>query len=146
MRRIIHQRNSFNNFHKMIGGMEHEEEEARRRREWDEWWERENERRWQQLQRRREHRRERDAKRRGTWEVTEPLTTDEENELRELKNWDLWEEVTDPTTRETDWRLRDPSQQQRHDELAYKDKQHKDTTHFRDTRLPPQEYYNKKKI
>ena len=83
---------------------------------------------------------------RGYWEVTEPLTPDEENELRELKNWDLWEEVTDPTTRETDWRLRDPSLQPRHDELAYKDKQHKDTTNFLETRLPPQEYYNRKKI
>jgi hypothetical protein len=44
MRRIIHQRNSFNHFHIMIGGMEDEawdawyaEEEARRQREWDAW-------------------------------------------------------------------------------------------------------------
>ena len=38
-----------------------------------------------------------------------------------------------------------PSQQPRHDEHAYKDKQHKDTTNFLETRLPPQEYYNRKK-
>ena len=72
------------------------------------------------------------------------MTTDEENELRELKNWDLWEEVTDPTTGETEWRLRDPSLQPRHDELAYKDKEHKGSTNFLETRVPPQEYYNRK--
>ena len=71
----------------MIGGME-DEEWARRQREWDEWWERERERQWLLLQRKQAHRRERDDKRRGYWEVTEPLTPDEENELRELKNWD----------------------------------------------------------
>ena len=30
--------------------------------------------------------------------------------------------------------------------MLYKDKQHKDTTHFRETRLPPQEYYDAKNI
>ena len=129
----------------MIGGMEDEEEWARRRREWDEWWEREREREWLLLRRKRDYRHERNAIRRGTWEVTEPLTTDEENELRVLKNWDLWEEVTDPTTRETDWRLRDQSLQPRHDELADKDKEHKGSTNFLETRVPPQEYYNRKK-
>ena len=141
MRRIIHQRNSFNNFHKMIGGME-DEEWARRQRERDEWWEREREREW----RKREHSRETDDKRRGHWEVTKPLTPDEENELRELKNWDLWEEVTDPSTGEQVWRLRDPIHQQRHDELEYKDSQHKGTTNYRETRLPPQEYYDARNI
>ena len=57
--------------------------------------------------RKQKDRRERDDKRRGYWEVTEPLTPDEENELRELKNWDLWEEVTDPTTGKKDYRLMD---------------------------------------
>ena len=118
--------------------METDDEWARWRRERDEEWEREQERERARERRKREHRQERDAMKRGTWEVTEPLTTDEENELRELKNWDLWEEVTDPTTGKTDWRLRDPSQQPRHDELEYKDKQHKDTTNYLETRLPPQ--------
>ena len=143
MRRIIHQRNSFNNFHNMIGGME-DEEWARWRRERDEEWEREQERERARERRKREHRQERDAMKRGTWEVTEPLTTDEENELRELKNWDLWWEVGDPITMETNWRLKDPSQQPRYDELEYKDKQHKDSTHFLETRVPPQEYYKRK--
>ncbi|MFM7987863.1 MAG: hypothetical protein ACKPKO_51980, partial [Candidatus Fonsibacter sp.] len=67
MRRIIHQRNSFNNCNRMIGGME-DEERARRQREWAEWresqlreWERE-----QLLQRKRQYRRERDDIKRGT--------------------------------------------------------------------------------
>ena len=42
MRRIIHQRNSFNNYHIMIGGMEDEERE-RRQREWDAWKAEDNE-------------------------------------------------------------------------------------------------------
>ena len=107
MHRVVKQRNSFNNFNifkkHLIGGMETDDEWTRWRRERDEEWEREREREREREWRKREHRRERDAKRRGTWEVTEPLTTDEENELRELKNWDLWEEVTDPTTGETNW-------------------------------------------
>ena len=127
----------------MIGGME-DEEWARWRRERDEEWEREQERERERERRKREHRREKDAKRRGTWEVTEPLTTDEENELRELKNWDLWWEVGDPITMETNWILKDPSQQPRYDELEYKDKQHKDSTHFLETRVPPREYYKRK--
>ena len=35
-RRIIHQRNNFNNYHRMIGGMEDEYWEQRRR-EWEAW-------------------------------------------------------------------------------------------------------------
>ena len=41
MRRIIHQRNSFNNYHRMIGGME-DEYWAQRQREWDVWKAEEN--------------------------------------------------------------------------------------------------------
>ncbi|MFM7981825.1 MAG: hypothetical protein ACKPKO_21155, partial [Candidatus Fonsibacter sp.] len=70
---IIHQRNSFNNFHKMIGGME-DAERARRQREWAEWRERQL-REWEEeqlLQRKRQYRRERDDIKRGHWEVTEP--------------------------------------------------------------------------
>ena len=145
MKRIIHQRNSFNNFHRMIGGMA-DKEWTRRQREWDEWWEREREREWLALQRKRDHRRERNDIRRGYWELTEPLTPDEVNELRELKNYDLWEEFTDPTTGRRDWGLRVPSQQQRHDKLAYKAKEYKDATNYLETRLPPREYYNAKRI
>ena len=36
MRRIVHQRNSFNNYHRMVGGMEDEEREIQQR-EWDAW-------------------------------------------------------------------------------------------------------------
>ena len=146
MRRIIHQRNSFNNYHRMIGGME-DEERARRQRELAEWWEgeqRRREREWLLTQRKRQYRRERDDIKRGHWEVTEPLTPDEENELQELRNYDLWEEFINPTTGRPDWRLRDPTQQPRHDELAYKDKEHKGTVNFLETRLPPREYYNTK--
>ena len=53
------------------------EEEARRQREWDAWEaEQEAERRIEA------NRRERTNIMRGYWEVTEPLTSEEENELR----------------------------------------------------------------
>ena len=99
---------------------------------------------WLALQRKRDYRRERDNVERGHWELTEPLAPDKENELRELKNNDLWEEFTDPTTGNKEWRLKDPSQQPRHDELAYKDKENKGTTNYLETRLPPREYYTAK--
>ena len=116
MHRVVKQRNSFNNFNifkkHLIGGMETDGEWARQQREsdevWESWrrerdeeWEREREREREREWRKQTYRRERDAMKRGTWEVTEPLTTDEENELRELKNWDLWWEVSDPITMET---------------------------------------------
>ena len=75
MRRIIHQRNSFNNYHIMIGGMEDEERE-RRRREWDAWVAEEND--ILERQRRKvSYRHERDDVNRGYWGFTEPLTTSE---------------------------------------------------------------------
>ncbi|MFM7978672.1 MAG: hypothetical protein ACKPKO_05100, partial [Candidatus Fonsibacter sp.] len=93
-------------------------------------------------QRKRQYRRERDDIKRGHWEVTEPLTPDEENELQVLKNYDLWEEFVNPATNKPDWRLRDPSQQPRYEELAKKDKDHKGSVNFLETRLPPRDYYN----
>ena len=42
MRRIIHQRNSFNNYHRMIGRMEDKERE-RQQRAWDAWRAEQNE-------------------------------------------------------------------------------------------------------
>ena len=144
MHRILYQRNSFNNYHRMIGGME-DEEWARRQREWAEWRERQQrewEREWMLMQRKRQYIRERDDINRGHWEVTAPLTPDEENELQELKNYDLWEEFINPTTEKTDWRLGDPTQQPRYDELARKDKEHKGSANFLETRLPPREYDN----
>ncbi|MFM7981543.1 MAG: hypothetical protein ACKPKO_19715, partial [Candidatus Fonsibacter sp.] len=128
----------------MTGGME-DEERARRQREWNEWWEREQrerEREWFLTQRKTQYRRERDERTKGYWEVTEPLTADEENELQELKNYDLWEEFVNPTTNRPDWRLKDPSQQPRYEELAKKDKDHKGSVNFLETRLPPRDYYN----
>ena len=127
----------------MIGGME-DEEWARRQREWAEWRERQL-REWEEeqlRQRKTQYRRERDDINRGHWEVTEPLTPDEENELRELKNYELWEEFVNPTTNRPDWRLRDPNQQPRYEELAKKDRDHKGSVNFLETRLPPRDYYN----
>ncbi|MFM7987313.1 MAG: hypothetical protein ACKPKO_49165, partial [Candidatus Fonsibacter sp.] len=118
MKRNIHQRDSFNNFHRMVGGME-DEERAIQQSEMIEQQERELEQTWLALRRKRDYRRERDDRTRGHSEVTEPLTPDEENELRELNNYDIWGEITDPNTGPNDWRLKDPSQQPRHDELAY---------------------------
>ncbi|MFM7981958.1 MAG: hypothetical protein ACKPKO_21830, partial [Candidatus Fonsibacter sp.] len=71
-----------------------DKERAIRQREWAEWRERQQrewEREWMLMQRKRQYRRERDDIKRGDWEVTEPLTPDEENKLQELKNYDLWE-------------------------------------------------------
>ena len=50
--------------------------------------------RWDRQQRKATNRRERDDVNRGHWELTEPLTTDEEYELRNLNDFDNWEEVT----------------------------------------------------
>ena len=63
MRRIIHQRNSFNNYHIMIGGMEDEERE-RQQREWDAWRAEEREI-WRMQEIRATNRRERDDVKRG---------------------------------------------------------------------------------
>ena len=66
------------------------EEEARRQREWDAW---EATQEAERMRMRKEaHRRERDDSRREYWETTDPLTTDEEEELRHLKDFDQWEE------------------------------------------------------
>ena len=54
-----------------------------------------------------------------TGELTEPLMTDEECELRNLNDFDKWEEVTTDDTKE--WRLKDQDDQQRYDELYKKD-------------------------
>ena len=69
------------------------------------------------------NRRERDDIKIGYWETTEPLTTDEENELHNLKDYDRWEEVT--TDGNTEWRLKDPNDQQRYDGLSNKDQAYK---------------------
>ena len=66
MRRIKHQRNSFNNYHRMIGGMEVEERE-RRQREWYAWKAEENDR-WERQRRKVAYRRELDDIKRGYWE------------------------------------------------------------------------------
>ncbi|MFM7983778.1 MAG: hypothetical protein ACKPKO_31085, partial [Candidatus Fonsibacter sp.] len=74
-------------FHIMTGGME-DEERAKRQRELADWRERQQRewaRKWMLMQRTRQYIRERDDIKRGHWEVTEPVTPDEENELQELK-------------------------------------------------------------
>ncbi len=76
----------------MTGGMEDEERE-RRRREWDAWIAEKNDR-WERQRRKVEYRRERDDVNRGYWELTEPLTTDAEYDLRNLNNFDRWEDFT----------------------------------------------------
>ncbi|MFM7980455.1 MAG: hypothetical protein ACKPKO_14170, partial [Candidatus Fonsibacter sp.] len=58
------------------------------------------------------------------------------------KNYDLWDKFINPTNGRPDWRLRDPTQQPRYDELARKYKEHKGSVDFLETRLPPREYYN----
>ena len=73
MRRIIHQRNNFNNFHIIVGGMEDEYWEQRRR-EWEAWRAQERDK-WDRQQRKATNRRERDDANRGYWELTEPVTT-----------------------------------------------------------------------
>ena len=90
------------------------------------------------------YRRERDDVKRGHWEITEPLTTDEEYELRNLDDFDRWEEVTTDGNKE--WRLKDPNDQQRYDELSNKVQTYKGSVNFAETRLPPRDYYNRRLI
>jgi hypothetical protein len=125
----------------MIGGMEDEERE-RRQREWDA-WRAEERKEWDRQQRKATNRRERDDVKRGYWELTEPLTTDEEYELRNLNDFDKWEEVT--TDDKKEWKLKDPDDQQRYDELYNKDQAYKGSVNFAETRLPPYEYYLQRK-
>jgi hypothetical protein len=110
----------------MVGGMEDEERE-RRQREWDAWRAEQNKIWWNQ-QIRAANRRERENIKRGYWELTEPLTTDEEWELHYLNDFDKWEKVT--TDDNTEWKLRDPDDQRRYDELYKKDKEYKGSVHF----------------
>ena len=70
----------------MIGGTEDEYWEQRRR-EWEAWRAEEKEK-WDRQQRKATNRRERDDVKRGYWKLTEPLTTDEEYELRNLNDFD----------------------------------------------------------
>ena len=70
---------------------------------------------------------------RGYWELAEPLTTDEEWELHYLKDFDKWEEVT--TDDKKEWKLKDPDDQQRYDELYKKDQAYNGSVH-----LPKPEY------
>ena len=74
---------------------------------------------WEIQQRKATNRRERDDVKRGYWELTEPLTADEEYELRNLNDFDRWEEVTTDGNKE--WRLKYQNDQQRSDELYKKD-------------------------
>ena len=97
--------------------MENEDWE-RRRREWDAWRAEENDI-WERQKRKVAYRRDRDDVNRGYWEITEPLTTYEEYELRSLNDFDRWEEVTTDGNRE--WRLKYPNDQQTYDELSKKD-------------------------
>ena len=140
MRRIIHQRNSFNNYHRMIGGMEDEERE-RRQREWDA-WRAEERKEWDRQQRKATNRRERDDGNRGYWELTEPLTTYEEYELQNLNDFDKWEEVATGDNKE--WKLKDPDDQRRYDELYKKDQAYKGSVNFAETRVHPREYYERR--
>ena len=111
MRRIIHQRNSFNNYHRMIGGMEDENWEQRRR-EWEAWRAEENDK-WERQRRKVSYRRARNDIKRGYWALKKPLTTYEEYELRNLNDFDRWEEVT--TGDKKEWRLKYQDDQQRYD-------------------------------
>jgi hypothetical protein len=124
----------------MVGGMEDEERE-RRQREWDAWRAEQNKIWWNQ-QIRAANRRERENIKRGYWELTEPLTTDEEWELHYLNDFDKWEEVT--TDDNTEWKLKDPDDQRRYDELYKKDQEYKGSVHFAETREHPREYYNRR--
>ena len=124
----------------MVGGME-DSEFARRQREWDAWRAEEKEK-WDRQQRKAANRRERDDIKRGYWELTEPLTTDEEYELRNLNDFDKWEEVT--TDDKKEWKLKDPDDQQRYDELYNKDQAYKGSVNFAETREHPREYYERR--
>ena len=156
MHRVAKQRNSFNNFHTfqnhLIGGMEAPDEWARQQREWygyreqrqREWdaWEAEQDAERMRRKGKETYRRERDERRRGYWEMTEPLTTDEEDELRRHKDFDQWEEFIN--NGRTEWRLEDPNVQPRYDELSRKDQDTKGSVNYAETRLPPGDYYNRR--
>ena len=98
---------------------------------------------WRRQEIRATNRRERDDIKRGYWELTEPLTTDEEWELHYLKDFDTWEEVT--TGDKKEWKLKGPDDQQRYDELYKKDQGYKRQRQIAETRLPPKEYHLKGK-
>ena len=98
-----------------------------RRREWEAWRAEEKEK-WERQQRKAANRRERDDIKRGYWELTEPLTTDEAYELHNLNDFDKWEEVTNGDNKA--WKLKGPDDQQRYDELYKKDKSYKGSVHF----------------
>ena len=100
------------------------------------------ERKWDIQQRKTTNRRERDDVNRGYWELTEPLTTDEEYELRNLNDFDKWEEVT--TGDNKAWKLKDPDDQQRYDELYQKDQAYKGSVNYAETREHPREYYERR--
>ena len=84
----------------MVSGMEDEEWE-RRQREWDA-WRAEQEAEWRRQKGEEASRRERTDIKRGYWEMTEPLTTDEEYELRSLNDFDRWEEFLNDGQRNGD--------------------------------------------
>ena len=44
----------------------------------------------------------------------------------------------------TEWRLKDPNDQQRYDELSNKDQAYKASVNYAETRLPPREYHNRR--
>ena len=101
---------------------------AQRQREWDAWRAEEHDK-WEIQKRKEAHRRARDDVKRGRWEITEPLTTDEENELHNLKDYDRWEEVT-TDGQKPKWRLKYQNDQQRYDELSNKDQAYKGNAKF----------------
>ena len=156
MHRVVTQRNSFNNFHTfqnhLIGGMEAADEWARQQREWAvykeqqqrEWdaWRAEEEAERIRMQRKEAHRRERNDIKRGHWVMTEQLTTDAEDELRRLKDFDQWEEFLNNGN--TEWRLKDLNDQPRYDELSNKDQAYKGSANYAEIRVPPIEYYNRR--
>jgi len=98
-------------------------------------WRRERNKRWE---------REQDIAR-GYWEVSPPLTADEEEEMQQLTtNYALYEEVrhTEPNGRPwTEWILRDPDMRERLEALKAKKEKHAGTLNWRETRLPPIQYY-----
>ena len=100
------------------------------------------ERKWDRQQKKATNKRERDDVNRGYWELTEPLTTDEEYELRNLNDFDKWEEVTTGDNKE--WKLKDPDDQRRYDELNKKDQAYKGNVNLAETREHPREYYERR--
>ena len=105
-------------------------------------WKAEENDTWERQRRKVSYRREREDIKRGYWELTEPLTADEEWELHYLNDFDKWEEVT--TGDKKEWKLKDPDDQQRYDELYKKDQAYKGSVHVAETRLHPREYYNRR--